>query len=238
MLSFEEFIERSDEAATAEALRVYFQGVLREEGFENFILAKMVDGKIRDTHWVSFPDGHFENYLAEGWQLIDPVLAFTARAIRPFMWEEEAARMRFAPAQLSLLEECRRVGVHSLIVTPHHGPDGSCNLVGISRRHAELPDPKRVRMLQAICTQVWCRYSVLTGADLISNPGEGMVLTRKELEVLRWLKDGKSNSEISSITSLSIKTVEYHVGNILRKLGASNRTTAVVIALQRQLLPL
>ena len=53
-----------------------------------------------------------------------------------------------------------------------------------------------------------------------------------------WIKDGKSNADISEIMSLSPKTVEYHVGNILRKLGAANRTTAVVIALQRQILAL
>jgi DNA-binding NarL/FixJ family response regulator len=38
--------------------------------------------------------------------------------------------------------------------------------------------------------------------------------------------------------NLSIKTIEYHVGNILKKLGATNRTTAVVIALKHRLLAL
>ena len=37
---------------------------------------------------------------------------------------------------------------------------------------------------------------------------------------------------------LSVKTIEYHVGNILKKLGAANRTTAVVIAIRRRLLDL
>jgi len=65
-----------------------------------------------------------------------------------------------------------------------------------------------------------------------------MTLTNRELEILRWLKDGKSNSETSEIMGLSIKTIEYHVGNILKKLGAANRTTAVVIAIRRRLLDL
>ena len=52
------------------------------------------------------------------------------------------------------------------------------------------------------------------------------------------MRDGKSNSEISQITSLSVKTIEYHVSNVLKKLGATNRTTAVVIALKYRLLTL
>jgi DNA-binding NarL/FixJ family response regulator len=57
-------------------------------------------------------------------------------------------------------------------------------------------------------------------------------------EQSQWIKHGKSNTEISEITVLSIKTIEYHVGNILKKLGASNRTAAVIIAIKNNLLPL
>jgi DNA-binding NarL/FixJ family response regulator len=38
--------------------------------------------------------------------------------------------------------------------------------------------------------------------------------------------------------SLAIKTIEYHVSNILKKLGAANRTAAVVIAIKNKLLSL
>ena len=65
-----------------------------------------------------------------------------------------------------------------------------------------------------------------------------VTLTDREREILKWIKYGKSNTEISEITALSIKTIEYHVGKILKKLGASNRTTAVVIAIKHKLLSL
>ena len=195
-------------------------------------------GGYAKSYWVTFPEGHFENYLAEGWQDIDPILAFTARARRPFLWDQEASRMQFDPAQTALLDECKRVGVHSLVVSPIHEPDGICHVVGASMRHAEAPDPKRVPILQACFAQLWCRYATLTGASAMAEPERALALTQKELQVLMWIKDGKSNADISEIMSLSPKTVEYHVGNILRKLGAANRTTAVVIALQRQILAL
>ncbi len=56
------------------------------------------------------------------------------------------------------------------------------------------------------------------------------ILSTREREVLDWLKQGKSSWEISVILSISESTVNYHVYNIMRKLGAVNRPQAVAIA--------
>ncbi len=53
-------------------------------------------------------------------------------------------------------------------------------------------------------------------------------LTRQEIECLRWCKEGKTNWEIGGILRISEKTVEFHLGNAMRKLGPGNRITAVV----------
>lgn len=53
------------------------------------------------------------------------------------------------------------------------------------------------------------------------------LLSEREKEVLGWLKQGKTSWAISVILNISERTVNYHVGNILRKLGVCNRTHAV-----------
>ncbi|WP_443034882.1 response regulator [Streptomyces sp. BE133] len=55
-------------------------------------------------------------------------------------------------------------------------------------------------------------------------------LTRREEEVLRLMATGLSNPEIAESFTVSLETVKTHVGNVLTKLGAQNRTHAVVIA--------
>ncbi|MFF2805655.1 response regulator [Streptomyces sp. NPDC058000] len=55
-------------------------------------------------------------------------------------------------------------------------------------------------------------------------------LTDREEEVLRWMATGLSNPEIAKSLTVSLETVKTHVGNVLAKLGAQNRTHAVVIA--------
>lgn len=61
-------------------------------------------------------------------------------------------------------------------------------------------------------------------------------LTEREIEVLRHVAVGNSNKIIASELGLSEHTVKGHLKNILSKLGASDRTQAVSIALRRGLL--
>lgn len=55
-------------------------------------------------------------------------------------------------------------------------------------------------------------------------------LRPREQETLFWLCHGKSNSEIASILSVSIRTIHKHNENIFRKLGVENRHAAIAIA--------
>jgi DNA-binding NarL/FixJ family response regulator len=57
-------------------------------------------------------------------------------------------------------------------------------------------------------------------------------LTRRELEVLRLIADGYSNSVIAQRLHITMGTVKSHVRNILRKLYATDRTQAAIRALR------
>jgi DNA-binding CsgD family transcriptional regulator len=63
-------------------------------------------------------------------------------------------------------------------------------------------------------------------------------LSRREIEVLKWAHIGKTNSEIGMLLNISEFTVKNHIGNILQKLGASNRTHAVAKAVSAGTIPL
>ena len=53
------------------------------------------------------------------------------------------------------------------------------------------------------------------------------LLTRRELEVLRLLAEGRSNRAIAEALTISQGTVKFHVNRILRKLHVANRSQAV-----------
>ena len=61
-------------------------------------------------------------------------------------------------------------------------------------------------------------------------------ITEREKEILRWVREGKSNQQIGEVLGISALTVKNHVQKILRKLGAANRAQAVALAMTAQLL--
>jgi DNA-binding NarL/FixJ family response regulator len=58
-------------------------------------------------------------------------------------------------------------------------------------------------------------------------------LTLREVEILAHVADGNANKEIAAKLSIAEETVKTHMGNILSKLAAKDRTHAVMIGIRR-----
>jgi DNA-binding CsgD family transcriptional regulator len=75
-----------------------------------------------------------------------------------------------------------------------------------------------------------------TGASARGARAKPRVLTSREAEVLTWVARGKSAREIGEILLITKRTVDEHVHTAARKIGASNRTHAVAIAIRDRLI--
>ena len=75
---------------------------------------------------------------------------------------------------------------------------------------------------------------VTAGAHPMLHGGEP--LTPSERRVLELLATGQRNAEIADVLVVSVKTVEFHVSNVLSKLGVRSRAEAVVKAYRHGLL--
>jgi DNA-binding NarL/FixJ family response regulator len=63
-------------------------------------------------------------------------------------------------------------------------------------------------------------------------------LTEREIDVLRYVASGNRNREIGERLFISEETVKVHIKHIMEKLGASDRTQAVAIAVRRGIIHL
>ena len=61
------------------------------------------------------------------------------------------------------------------------------------------------------------------------------VLSRREMEVLRLLAEGRSNQEIALALSISPHTVANHVAGIMSKLGLESRTAVATYAVRNRM---
>ncbi|RKE65941.1 regulatory LuxR family protein [Pseudorhodoplanes sinuspersici] len=236
MLQFEDYVEASRRANTPAELAQLYAETIGAEGYENCVLTSFKGRNVEKIAWFRFPDGYVDAYLHHRWQRIDPVLGCSLRATRPFFWSDVTDRTPLSKKQITFLNECHDLKVHTGISFPFHGPHQSLDLISISRRVPEPPNAELASLLHAISLQTWARYQELTQQTLFVDPDK--ILTQRELEILRWCKDGKTRPEIGEILSISTKTVEFHLRNVMNKLGANNQISAVVIGLQRGLIEL
>lgn len=75
-----------------------------------------------------------------------------------------------------------------------------------------------------------CAAAVETG-EPVARP-----LSAREMEILGWVREGKSNYEVGCILDISALTVKNHLQRIYRTLGVSNRTHALARCLSLHLL--
>ncbi len=69
----------------------------------------------------------------------------------------------------------------------------------------------------------------------IDRDGSPLYLSEREIEVLKWLAEGKTSWEIGVILNISERTVKFHVQNLMRRLGAANRHHLVALSFEKSI---
>lgn len=81
--------------------------------------------------------------------------------------------------------------------------------------------------------QTWISQAISAQLESLTREETTMVgdtLTQREQEVLHLIVEGKINLEIAQALSIAERTVEFHVGNLLQKLGVRSRVEAAIWA--------
>jgi DNA-binding CsgD family transcriptional regulator len=230
----EDFISASLQIRTEAGLLDLYLKTVEGEGYQNAVFAKTRGKRLAAIPWNHFPQGYRQSYLENEWDKIDPIVHRIHQATRPFAWSDVCAGTNLTSRQKAFIDECCDLGVHSGFTVPMHGPGSDIDLISLSLRDQKRADTARFPLLHAITVQYRSRLGELQGDPAaVLRP-----LTAKETECLSWCKEGKTNWEIGEILSISEKTVEFHLSNTIKKLGVSNRITAVVKAIQLDIVKL
>jgi DNA-binding NarL/FixJ family response regulator len=141
-----------------------------------------------------------------------------------------------AAAALSALREAARVW-HRFDV-PY---DEACSRTMIARSCVTLGDTDAAALEVDLARTIFARLGArpdLTSVESVSvmaRPESTYGLTRRELEVLGRLATGLTNREIAHELTVTVRTVDTHVGSILGKLGVTSRAAATSFAHRHRL---
>jgi DNA-binding NarL/FixJ family response regulator len=126
-----------------------------------------------------------------------------------------------------------------IILTTYSGDVHVSRALKAGARAYLLKSALRRELLDAIrCVHAGQRRIPAELATDVADHIADNALTSREIEVLKLIAEGRANKLVADRLSITEETVKGHVKNILSKLGASDRTHAVTIALKRGIIDL
>jgi DNA-binding CsgD family transcriptional regulator len=144
----------------------------------------------------------------------------------PFTWREAMQGKEQSQAQIDFSKWVTSLGVVDALAVPIHYPGADLGLcVSVSDHPIEDPNERlALHTASLYAHQRCCALGGLTEASSVKAP-----LTPRELECLRWVLQGKSDTDIAKILSISHTTVHFHIEQVKKKLGVKTRTQAAAM---------
>jgi DNA-binding NarL/FixJ family response regulator len=127
-------------------------------------------------------------------------------------------------------------GIGILVLSNYEGSEDMHRALRAGAMAYLTKDASAEELVSAIQTvRAGRRYLPAAVSALLAQRLPGSELTDRELDVLRMLAQGHSNRETGELLGIAENTVRIHVSRILDKLGVTDRTQAVLMAIQRGL---
>ena len=155
--------------------------------------------------------------------LVPVVARFSAR---PFTWLEALAGRVPTEKQREHYDWAIGLGIVDVFAVPVHYPGGDFGLcVSIADHPIEDIFERDALQMASLFAHQRCRE--LGGQSEAS--AAATLLTRREVECLRWVLKGKSDTDIGKILGISHTTVHFHIERTKKKLGVKTRTQAAAV---------
>ena len=218
------------EAKSDAEIRSGFVEVIGTLGFRAayFLNPVAADARIgRRLLNLGFPkvwERHYPGRLA----LVDPLPRAALRHGSAFKWSEIDKILRLSRRQRKYFELLERFGIGDGIGMPCYGPGARRTFIGVGLPVSDdCITPESMLKVSALGQISFQRHLQLSRLSDLENPR----LSQRELDVMQWIAQGKSNAVIAQILGISASTVDVYVSRIFEKLGVADRTSASVRAL-------
>lgn len=208
----------------------------QDMGFEYFIYGSRLcdaQGRAVDTVLNGYPVNWRRAYEEQRYVQRDPTVRHALSSHLPLLWTAEFFASQSAA---DLHEHARQFGLRVGLTLPIRAADRSVGLLSLATADAKIGGDGAVEVLaQARLLADYLHEAAQRLLAPRTRLTEGL-LSARECECLHWAAAGKTSWEIGRILSLSERTVNFHIGNAMRKLEVTTRGQALAKALALQLI--
>jgi len=180
---------------------------------------------------VSYSNDWLYAYCKNEFATVDPVLQSLLSTFQTQTWKQTYSTAR-SPKQFEFIEEACSFGLTHGITIGMLEPDrGFATFFSFAGG-----DPKGTQRFSSLLEYLLPplhRVLIANTHTPLFNRVKG--LSPREMTVLLWMKEGKTNWEIARIVGVTERTVRFHVEGIFMKLDVGSRTQAVAVAMEHGL---
>lgn len=172
-----------------------------------------------------------QHYESAKLHYVDPTVQHCMSSVLPLVWMPETSDQ---PKQNEFYEEASHFGIRAGITFPIHGCSGEAGLISFAADMLpgeQFNDRLMHYMADLSLVRDYAFESSLKFIKAHSASEPVPHLTKRELEVIKWVMAGKSSWEISRITNCAEATINFHISNIRQKFNVNTRQQALVKAI-------
>ncbi|RQZ65950.1 LuxR family transcriptional regulator [Burkholderia sp. Bp9004] len=188
---------------------------------------RMTGGTLKIGRILSnYPEAWLSRYRERAYLMIDPIALHAMSSLTPIIWCD---RIFATTEQRELRIGSRMYGLSDGVSFPAHNRHGDVACVSFVRQARVSDDgdaPFDVPSWGALAANLMLD----TCRRLEAMQSDAPCLSARELEILKWVAEGKSSWDISRIVSLTEHGVLHHIRNIMKKFDVPTRRQAVLMA--------
>lgn len=231
----------NENSVLSETLRDYIERKLEPFGLPEYAFTVFSKKDPSKGLIISnYPPEWLQTYRDNNFQFIDPVILNGFRRITPFSWDENLNFKIFAYSK-----KYNIVNGYSFVVHDYFDNVSQLNFVFKNKNVREYKQviEKHKSEIQLVLLDITEQMHnlVMPGTKINPavniKPGETKPLfTPRENKVLYWVSHDKTYAEVASILGISVRTVKFHISNVMKKMGVKSCRSAIKIGMDLNLI--
>lgn len=174
----------------------------------------------------NYPSAWLQRYQEQGYMESDPTVAHGMRSSAPVVWSDA-----FFASTPQMWEEAKSYGLRHGWAQSRRDPEGTYSMLVLARSEGALDDAELTRLTPRMQWLAHAAHEAMKASGQDPAREQGTVeLSDREIDVLRWTAEGKTSAEVAEILNVSERTINFHINNVVAKLGVCNKTSAAVRA--------